>query len=116
MSWACARWRQTGKRAGVARQDEPRRRLDAGDAADHGGRQVVAVRDNAGAQFIRGELFPDGILMAVEDSVAAVGEMRAEPRSGRNRGADAVAARRTVSQRYDDAGLCQSFDERQSAW
>ncbi len=107
--------RQTGEATGIARKDRPSRRFHAMDAAQHGGRQMLAVANDTGPQFIGGELFPEIVIVPRKHGVRAVAQVRRETRAGGDGSANASARRRRMAKRNDDAGSCEFFDERQTA-
>ena len=79
--------------------------------ANKRGRQMMAIADHAGPEFIGSELFPQIILVARQDCVRAVAQVGAETRPGGDRFVNSRRQSRRVANRYHDSGRRQSFDE-----
>src|SRR5207253_2362022 len=109
--FAIAPWRQTRKAAGIASQDDAGRRLDAQDTAHDGGRQVMAVADDARPELVGGKLLPDIIIVPRQHGVRAVAQVRAQASAGGDGVTDASSVGCRVPQRDDNACLHSTLDK-----
>src|SRR5262245_42707708 len=75
---------------------------------------MVPIRDDAGPQFVAGELLPNVVVVAWQHGMRAVAEMGAEPRAGGDGVANAFTSRSGVANRDGYAGRDQLLDELQS--
>lgn len=74
---------------------------------------MVAIGDEAGLEFIAGELFPEGIVVSWDESSAAVAEMGAETRAGGDGIADDGRRGGGMGNGRDDLVFDQGFDQGQ---
>ena len=80
--------RHAAHRRDVADEHDPLGSLGTNHRLDDGGRQMMAIDDQAGGQPIVGQLIPDVIRMAADLWMSAVAQVRAHPRAGIDGGFD----------------------------
>jgi len=71
----------------------------------------MAIANDAGPKVSGRELFPEVIVMTGQHSMAAVAEMRAQSRTGRDGFSNSCRTGRGVPQRNDHIGLHELLDE-----
>jgi len=99
----------------IGDQDRPRGRLRADHRADRGGRQVVAVDDEAGKKAILAELLPQQVRVARQRARAAIAQMGRERGPGRHGVLDLGSVRSRMADRHAHTGRNQVLDERERA-
>ena len=72
---------------------------------------MIPVGDERHGKFIRGQLFPQGIVVAMYRARDAVSEVGGQPRPGGNRLTNPPGIRRRVSQGRNNAGIRQRPNE-----
>src|SRR5262249_32929721 len=97
--------------AGVAGYDSPCRSLHAYEAADDGGGQMMAVGDDAGPEFVRGQLLPDVLFVPGQQGMASVAQMSAQARPCPNGVSNQPTVRSGVPDGNYDAMTDQAFDK-----
>ena len=107
--------RTARRRDRVGDEHAARRRLRAHHRLDRGGRQMMAVDDEAREQFVVRELLPDDVRMARERRRAAVAEMRRQRRASFHGGVNVIRRGGGVTERHTNPARDEMLDQRDRA-